>query len=232
MNKFFIAIIGLLITIFGGFTVYSIIETKKQAVDFKSYNLDSIISANDDNGQIGDHIIGNPKAKAILFEYADYECPGCADAQARVSKIIEKYGDKIAVVYRSIVLNYHPNSTAATQSAEAAGLQGYWQEYSRLLFANQSSWSGVSVKERTQAFYDLFLQVSNGKGDLEKFKQDINSKQVRRKVAFDAGISERRDVPGTPAFYVAGNYISMKGVKSDQDFIDKISAALDKELAK
>lgn len=197
-----IAIIGIIAV-----GTYIVIDGNNKATKFEDYDFYSIIAPDNSNGQIGDHVKGNPDAPAIIYEYADYQCPGCASINTRVNSAIEKSNGKLAIVYRSFLLSYHQNGTAAASAAEAAGLQGYWKEYADALFLNQAEWEYASASARTTYFNNYFTQVTNGKGDLNKFNEDISSERVSKKISFDMGIGKRIDVSGTPAFYVDGQKI-------------------------
>ena len=104
-------------------------------------------------------------------------------------------------------MSYHQNGTAAASAAEAAGLQGYWKEYANKLFSEQSEWEGATGSERTALFEKYFNEVTDGKGDIEKFREDIASDEVSKKISFDMGIGKRIDIQATPAFYVDGQWI-------------------------
>ena len=190
-----------------GIGSYIVIDGNNKATDFNQYDFYSVIPADEHNGNIGDHVKGNPDAPVKIYEYADYQCPGYASINPRVNAAVEKSEGKLAIVYRSFLLSYHQNGTAAASAAEAAGLQGYWKEYADLLFANQAEWEYASASERTTFFNNYFEQVTNGKGDLDKFNKDIASENVSKKISFDMGIGKRIDVSGTPAFYIDGQKI-------------------------
>lgn len=181
---------------------------KNDSVKIDEYDFYSIIEPTKDNGNIGDHVKGNADAPVLIFEYADYQCPGCASINPRVNKIVEELDGKLAVVYRSFLLSYHQNGTAAASAAEAAGLQGYWKEYADKLFLEQSEWEYASPSKRSEYFNKYFEEVTEGKGDLEKFKKDIASEEVSKKISFDMGIGKKIKVAGTPAFYIDGQWIS------------------------
>ena len=200
-------IVGIVIVALLGVATYAIIDGNNKATDFNEYDFYSVIEPTKDNGEIGDHVKGDKDAPVLIFEYADYQCPGCASINARVNKAIEDLDGKLAVVYRSYLLSYHQNGTAAASAAEAAGLQGYWKAYADKLFAEQSDWEYASTSERTTLFNKYFNEVTGGKGDVEKFNQDIASDKVSKKISFDMGIGKRIDVSGTPAFYVDGQLI-------------------------
>ena len=99
------------------------------------------------------------------------------------------------------------SATAAASAAEAAGLQGYWKEYADKLFSEQSEWEYASASERTGYFNKYFTEVTEGKGDIDKFNKDIASEAVSKKIGFDMGIGTRIDIQGTPAFYIDGQLI-------------------------
>lgn len=186
---------------------YFVIDGNSKATDFNSYDFYAVIEASSDNGNIGDHVKGNADAPVLIFEYADYQCPGCASINSRVNKAVEESNGKMAVVYRSYLLSYHQNGTAAASAAEAAGLQGYWKVYADKLFSEQAEWEYASASERTKLFDKYFEEVTDGKGDIEQFNADLASEAVSKKISFDMGIGKRIDVQGTPAFYVDGQLI-------------------------
>lgn len=200
-------IIGVVIVILFIIATFAVIDGNNKATDFNKYDFYSVIEADSNNGEIGDHVKGDPQAPVKIYEYADYQCPGCASINPKVNKAIEESGGKLAIVYRSFLLSYHKNGTAAASAAEAAGLQGYWKPYADKLFAEQSEWEYASATERTELFEKYFLEVTEGKGNLEQFKEDIASERVSKKISFDMGIARRIDVPSTPAFYVDGQLI-------------------------
>lgn len=185
-----------------------VINANGRATDYSKYDLYSIISPDDHNGHIGDNVKGDKSAPVLIFEYADFQCPGCASMNLKVSDAIEKADGKLAIVYRNYLLSYHKNGTAAASAAEAAGLQGYWKEYADKLFAEQAEWEYATGSERTALFDKYFLDVTDQKGDLNKFHQDIASDQVSQKISFDMGIGKRIKIAGTPAFYVDGQLIA------------------------
>ena len=201
------AIIGVAVVAFLAIATYFIVDGNNKATDFNQYNFYSVIEPTKDNGNIGDHVKGSADAPVLIFEYADYQCPGCASINPRVNKAIEELDGKLGVVYRSFLLSYHQNGTAAASAAEAAGLQGYWKPYADKLFEEQAEWEYATASERTELFDKYFEEVTNGEGDMDKFNEDLASENVSKKISFDMGIGKRIDVGGTPAFYVDGQLI-------------------------
>ena len=202
------AVVGIVVVILIAIASFFVIDGNNKATNFNDYNFYSVIEPTKDNGNIGDHVKGDPNAPVLIFEYADYQCPGCASINPKVNKAVEELGGKLAVVYRSFLLSYHQNGTAAASAAEAAGLQGYWKPYADKLFAEQSEWEYASASERTELFDKYFAEVSDNKGDVEKFNQDMASEEVSKKISFDMGVGRRVDVQGTPAFVIDGQLIN------------------------
>lgn len=224
-----IAIVAIIIA-FVGIVGWRIADKKANQIDYSKYDSNTIIEANEDNGGISDHIKGSADAPVLIYEYADYQCSGCASANPRVNKLIEEYAGKLGVVYRNFLLSYHQNGTAAASAAEAAGLQGYWKEYADKLFANQSVWASASGDTRTDMFVDLFTNVTDGKGDVDKFISDMNSAEVKAKINFDMGLAEDLDIPGTPSFFLNGERIDISNISGEDAFMELMRSKIDEAL--
>ncbi|MBR3257074.1 thioredoxin domain-containing protein [Candidatus Saccharibacteria bacterium] len=192
-------------------------DSKKSEVDISSYsdrNYATVIPANEDNGNIGEHIKGDESAPVTIFEYADFQCSGCANFNPWAKELLEEFDGKLRIVFRSFPLNIHQNAIAASSAAEAAGLQGYWEEYGDLLFANQAEWFYSTGSKRTEQFVSYFEEVTGGSGDVEKFRSDMSSENVKKKVNFDSAIAKQLEISATPAFFGEdGNEIEW--IKSD-----------------
>lgn len=214
-------IVGILAVAFIGIAGFLVIDGNSRATNYNNYDFFSVISPDEHNGNIGDHakvydseskkVVDDPEkakdANIIIYEYADFQCPGCASINPRVNQAVEESKGKLAVVYRSYLLSYHQNATAAASAAEAAGRQGYWKPYADKLFSEQTEWEYTGSSERTALFNKYFNEVTDGKGDLERFNSDLASSEVSQKISFDMGIGKRIDIQATPAFYVEGQLI-------------------------
>ncbi len=189
------------VAILGGLVYIS--GKNNKTLDVSSYNIDQIIGANDQDGQIGDHVFGNKDSKVVLIEYGDFQCPGCGTIHVRVKELTEKYQDKIAFVFRNLPLSsMHPNARAAAASAEAASLQGKYWEMHNMVYEHQDEWSSASAKDRG----NIFERYASTLGlDVEKFKTDIASEAVTKKINFDQAVFRRTGLPqSTPTFTLNG----------------------------
>jgi protein-disulfide isomerase len=90
-----------------------------------------------------DHILGNPTAKVMIVEYADFDCEYCKGFDDTLHQVVAQEGlnGNVAWVYREFPLTeIHPdamtNSEAAECIAATAGNDAFWQ-YADTLFKNQ-----------------------------------------------------------------------------------------------
>ncbi len=79
-----------------------------------------------------DHIRGNPDAEVFVIEFADIECPACKIFHEDSHKILERYGDRVALVYRHFPLtSLHANAEKEAEAAECvadlAGNEAFWK---------------------------------------------------------------------------------------------------------
>ncbi len=173
-------------------------------IDLSEYNINAYIDGNDDNGNIADHVKNADvkTAKVVIFEYADYQCSGCATVNPWIKEVLAEYKDEVALIYRSDPLtSIHPNAIAAASAVEAAGLQGYSEEYGDLVFQNQAEWFYATGSKRTEYFATYFKTVAGEEGDINKFKADMAGDAVKAKVNFDRAIAESLKISATPSFF-------------------------------
>lgn len=192
---------------------------KNSKVDVSAIDVTAIQKASADNGNIGDHTFGNMNSKVILIEYGDYQCPGCGEASPVIKELTEKYKDQMGFVFRNFPLtSIHPNSLAASTTAEAAGLQGKFWEVHNALYENQNSWNQLAGADRTNYFVTL---AGNAGADSKKVESLLNgdstdAKNVSKKISFDVAIGRKAGVTGTPSFYLNGKNVGDKYYLNDK----------------
>lgn len=189
-----------------------------------------VIPASDASGNIAELINGNPDAPVKIIEYGDYQCTACAPMNPYINELVKKYDGKVAVVFRTMVLDYHQNGEQAARAALAASEQGYWKEYKDILFENQNDWYYSEPTEFAKQLDKYFTEVSKGKGDLEKFHADQTREDFGKKLDFDNSLAKKQNVEWTPYFIIDGELVSQRGMSPEQ-FIEKLSAKIDAKLA-
>lgn len=230
MEKKTWVIIGIIVAAFGaliGLTLAS--GNKLVPVNADDYNLAEVIPASAASGEMSENIVGNPDAPVKIFEYADYQCEGCAANNPQLNKLVEEYDGKVALVFRGYVISYHQNGTAAASAANAAALQGYWKEFKDLLFANQMDWFYSTANARQEQFERYFMEASDGKGDLAQFRKDMKSKTVAQKISFDRALSERVGLDWTPYIFVGDELIERSEMPN---LVENLRKKIDAQLEK
>lgn len=148
------------------------------------------------------HVRGEANAPVTLEEFADFECPPCANLAGAYGQIEEGYSAQIRVIFRHFPLPGHPHAPDAAQVAEAAGLQGRFWEMHDLLYKEQGVWS-KSVDARA-----LFNSYAGTLGlNLERFKTDVDSPEVKERVASDKKRGADLGVHSTPTIFVNGRQV-------------------------
>lgn len=202
----------------------------KADIDYEAYDLNSVIAADENTGGLAENVDGDPDAPVLLYEYGDYQCTACAPMNPHINELLEEYDGKVAVVFRTYIMSYHDNGVAAASAANAAAIQGYWKEYKDLLYETQNDWYYAEGDERQQMFEQYFEQATDGKGDLEQFRQDMGSKEVAQKIKFDAALSERVGLEWTPSFYLDGELLDQRNITTSE-FMDLLREKIDAKLA-
>lgn len=177
---------------------------------YANMNPDSIIESSETTGFIGEKTVGDlDNAKIVIYEYADFGCSHCADWNRKINNLIEKYGGKIALVFRSYDIGQFKNSLKAASAATAAQIQGFFKEYKDLLYSNQTEWFYEDGAELANVLSGYFEEASKGAGDLDKFKEDLKSDSVKIRLKFEQNMGKKVDLAGTPTFRIDGETISL-----------------------
>lgn len=88
---------------------------------------------------------GNPKAKVVVAEYSDFQCPFCKQwTETSLRQLRSELGDDVALAFLHFpIVQIHPNAGNASLVAICAGEQGKFWEMHDLLFARQSEWASL-----------------------------------------------------------------------------------------
>ncbi len=205
-------------------TLVALSNSKK--VDVSSVDSNTIQTASQRSGNIADHVFGKADSKVVFVEYGDYQCPGCGGMYPTVKTITEKYKDQMTFVFRNFPLTQiHANALVAAAAAESAGLQGKYWEMHDLLYVNQKSWESASIKDRVDTFAKYAKSISL---DVDKFKTDLASENVSKKISYDLAIGKKINITGTPTFYLNGKEVTNTTWRDPT----KLEAAIVAELKK
>jgi protein-disulfide isomerase len=125
----------------------------------------------------------------VVIEYADLECPYCAQAHLILKKL------PITRVFRHFpVTSKHPRARVLAAAAEAAGRQGRFWEMHDSLLEDQGHLDDPHLWDRAER---LGL-------DLERFEADRRSPDVGERIDADFRSGIRAGVATTPTQFTAG----------------------------
>src|SRR4051812_31497760 len=136
--------------------------------------------------------------------FSDFQCPYCK-MFAPVAREIESKGVegvRTKVEFKNFPLSFHPNAQLAAQAAMAAAEQGKFWEMHDLLFANQNA---LQRDDLLRGAEKLHL-------DMKRFRKDLDSDTVKKKIEADKTEGEKMQVSGTPFYFINGKPYS--GTKS------------------
>jgi len=128
---------------------------------------------------IDDHILGNPDADILIIEYADFECPFCADFHPTMERIVNEYAkdSRVAWVYRHFPLEkIHPQSKKAAVASECVssilGKSFFWNFTSQVYSEAPNSLSDDGLKK---------IAIDLGVNE-EEYNQCIQSGKFEEKI--------------------------------------------------
>jgi protein-disulfide isomerase len=141
-----------------------------------------------------DHIRGPVDAPVTVLEYGDFECPFCGQAEPIVRELLREHGE-VAYAWRHLPLNdVHPSAQQAAEAAEAAANQGAFWEMHDLLLDHQDA----------LAFGDLLDHARELGLDVERFEEDLRTRDGAGRIARDVDSADLSAVSGTPTFFING----------------------------
>jgi len=190
------------------------------------------------------HFRGGATAPVTIEEFGDFQCIPCGNLFPKLKKVEADYGERLRVVFRHKPMHKHEHAVLAARAAEAAGLQGRFWEMHDLLFENSGRWTkGVdtigpetSPSRRLESpllampveVRDVFLRYAETlKLDVERFKTDMDSDEVKKRIDADQARADSLAIDRTPTLYINGHLVSGNSHRS----VETLHAAIDAVLS-
>jgi protein-disulfide isomerase len=137
---------------------------------------------------------GNPKAKVVIVEFADFECPHCAVMKNVLKELFEKHNQDLVIYFKQFPLPFHANAKLASQATLAAHKQGaFWQMHD-LIFDNQSTLN-------PEIFKNFATQLGL---NVEKFLADMNDPAIQVEIENQMKEGMQNGLTGTPTVFING----------------------------
>ena len=175
-------------------------------------------------GAISNNWYGQENGVVTLTEYADFQCPACAQFYPLVKQVKEQFKDKVRFEFKHFPLvQIHPNATTAHRASQAAANQGKFWEMHDLMYEQQQTWSDSS--NASTIFESFAKQIGL---DIEKYKLDAASSVVLSTINADIEAGKNLKVSGTPTFFIDGKQIEdTSSISTVESFTKVIQDAID-----
>jgi protein-disulfide isomerase len=142
----------------------------------------------------GAPLVGSPSAPVRIVVFTDFECPYCKESEATLKRIVQQYGDRVAIYFRNYPLPNHLYAMPSAVASVCAAEQGRYLPYHDLLFEHQ--------KELKTADYALWAEMTGL--DRAKFETCRSAGEAKKRVENDIREGVAAGVSGTPTFFVNG----------------------------
>lgn len=145
-------------------------------------------------------VLGSPKARVTLVEYADFQCPYCGEfSRNALPSLIADYvrTGKVRLVFRGLAF-VGPESESALRAALAAERQNHLWNFMHLLYENQGAENSGWV---TDGFIHSVAAGIAGV-DIKRLLIDARSTSVTDEIAAAQRLATSDGVNSTPSFRV------------------------------
>jgi protein-disulfide isomerase len=180
-----------------------------------------MLGGNEDSstaGAVSNNWYGQENGIVTVTEYADFQCPACAQFYPLVKQVKEQFKDEVRFEFKHFPLvQIHPNATTAHRAAQAAAAQGKFWEMHDLLYEQQQAWSDST--SATTIFEGYAQQIGL---DVEKYKIDAASSDILSIINADIDAGKNLNVTGTPTFFIDGKKIEDSLTISTLDGFTKV----------
>ncbi len=156
----------------------------------------------------GFHYKGSPDAPVTVIEYADYQCPACANfalsslAERINTELIET--GQVQLIYHDFPLPMHPNAPTASQAAYCAGDQGQFWQMHNWIYQTQQTWAPLSQ----DGAKNHFTRIAVGLGlDQARFARCLADGQFEDHIGAAYQSAQAAGIPATPTFVVNGQQV-------------------------
>jgi len=144
---------------------------------------------------IDGHRIGPPDAKAVLVEFADFQCPACRRLEDRLRVARKRFPLDFAVVYRHFPLNIHKFARQAAVASECGAQQSRFPEMHDALFDVGDSLGVVPW---------TVLAARAGVASVPQFAKCMSDSTVIALVTRDVDAAKRLGARATPTLLIDG----------------------------
>ncbi|MCD6389346.1 MAG: thioredoxin domain-containing protein [Desulfobulbaceae bacterium] len=188
-------------------------STKSRTVQEISYSF--VVQINTKNSPF----LGKEDAQVEVVVFSEFQCPHCSRLGPLFEETLANNPETVKIVYKNFPIRGHNNAKPAALAALAAHEQGKFWEYHDELYANMRQLGPKKYQEIAETL----------KLDLEKFKKDQTSPEVKKQLERDLQDAKQAGVRGTPTIFINGRKLKDRNIVSVQKLIDAELDRLGKE---
>ena len=174
----------------------------------KSFSTLSIDFVRDIN-TAGSPTRGPADAPITIALFTDFECPYCRKIEPLIAQVQERNAKNVKVVFKNMPLQFHKFADPAARAALAADIQGKFWEFHDALFALENL--------NDEAIEDIAAKLGL---DVEKWKKDKDSPEVRKRINTDVQDAQKAGVTGTPTIFINGRLLKNRSMQGFQQMIN------------
>lgn len=143
-----------------------------------------------------DHVLGDvAKAKVVMIEYSDLECPFCKRFHPTMQQASKEYGSQVAWVWRHFPLSFHQNAQKEAEASECAaelgGNKAFWKYIDLIMERTAAGGTGFALDALVPLAKEIGLNEA-------KFKSCLDGNKYAQKVRDQMASGEAAGVTGTP----------------------------------
>jgi protein-disulfide isomerase len=156
------------------------------------------------------YVIGSPSAPVEVIEFADFECPACAqfatlhEPDVR-SRLVQTGQIRLRFLDLPLVEIGHRNSPTASLAAACANEQGKFWEMHDEIFAVQDRWATQRTGNPRAVIDPLARKIGL---DVQRYEQCMSSRRYLANIQAHRQAAQRYSVQSTPSFVIGGRVYS------------------------
>lgn len=161
------------------------------------------------------HSKGNPKASIKITEFADFQCPACAEGAKYLKELIKQHPQAVYLEMKYFPLQMHQHAYLSARYAECAARQGRFWPFHDHLFERQANWKKLTDPQ--PAFEVIAEDVHL---DPVQLKDCLADPAINAFIDKNKAEGQALGVRSTPTYYVNGKMVV--GAKPLQLELDKL----------
>jgi protein-disulfide isomerase len=154
------------------------------------------------------YVIGSPDAPVEVIEFADFECPACAQFAIMTGPDVKRRlvdSGIVRVRFVDFPLPGHNNSWNASRAAACADEQGQFWAMHDAIYLNQDRWASGATRNPDRVLKEAARQLPGL--NTGAFDECVDSRRTQAKVQAHHAIAGQNRVNQTPTFIIGGQMV-------------------------